>query len=333
MSSAPHRVGILVFDGMKLLDMAGPADVLSEANVFGANYEVRMVSADGRDVRSSVGLRIPVEDAVTAGVGFDTVLVAGGALLPVGAVSDSLAAAAHELSSRAARTASICTGAFVLAAAGLLDGKRATTHWKHVRELARRHPHIRVEPDAIVVRDGSTYSSGGVTAGIDLALALVEEDGGVEQARGVARSLVVYLRRDGGQSQFSDGLLTPISPTSLLRAVVDVVDADPSAEYSVAGLARIARVSPRHLARLFRDELDTTPGKYLELVRVDRAKTLLDAGLSVTEVAESSGFGSSESLRRAFISHLSVPPSRYRTRFSSTGTTSGIPSPTAAGSR
>ena len=310
---------------MKLLDMAGPADVFAEANLFGCNYEVSMVSADGRDVRTSMGMRIPVDLAASSAGSFDLVLIAGGAVFPAGPVTDSLATAALELSTRAERTASICTGAFVLAAAGLLEGRRATTHWKHASELAARYPGTQVEPDAIFVKDESIYSSAGVTAGIDLALALLEEDAGVDSARDVARSLVVYLQRDGGQSQFAGSLLGQVPRSSLLHAVITTVDADPTAEYTVARLAAIARVSPRHLARLFRDELETTAGKYIELLRFDKAKALLDSGLSVTEAAQSSGFGSSESLRRAFISHMSIPPSKYRGRFVSTSSAASNP--------
>jgi len=317
-SPAPHRVGILVFDNMKLLDIAGPADVFAQANQLGANYEVSMVSATGADVRTSMGLRIPVDYAASAAGTFRTVLVAGGEAFPAGDVTEELASAAFDLSKQASRTASICTGAFVLAAAGLLDGKRATTHWMHARELAERYPTITVDAGALYVKDGSTYSSAGVTAGIDLTLALLEEDHGVDIARTVARALVVYLHREGGQSQFADSSLAPVPRASLLRSVIDTVDNNPSAEYSVTRLAEIARVSPRHLARLFRDELGTTPGKYVELIRFDRAKELLDAGLSVTEAAQDSGFGSSESLRRAFIAHMSIPPSKYRGRFAST---------------
>jgi transcriptional regulator GlxA family with amidase domain len=317
-SSAPHRVGILVFDNMKLLDIAGPADVFTQANQLGSNYELSMVSASGADVRTSMGLRIPVDYAASAAGQFQTVLVAGGEAFPAGEVTESLATAAFDLSQSASRTASICTGAFVLAAASLLDGKRATTHWLHALELAQRYPAIQVEPDAIYIKDGSTYSSAGVTAGIDLALALLEEDAGVDTARTVARALVVYLRREGGQSQFAGTAPAPIPRDSLLRSVVETVTGNPAAEYSVTRLAEIARVSPRHLSRLFRDELGTTPNKYVELIRFDRAKGLLDSGSSVTEAAQGSGFGSSESLRRAFIAHMAIPPSTYRGRFSST---------------
>jgi transcriptional regulator GlxA family with amidase domain len=276
-----------------------------------------MVSIDGRDVHTSMGLTLPVDVAASAAGGFDTVLVAGGEVFPAGPVSERLASAAFDLSQRATRTGSICTGAFVLAAAGLLEGKRATTHWQHARELALRYPGIRVEPDAIFVKDDSTYSSAGVTAGIDLALALLEEDEGVEVAKTVARSLVVYLQRDGGQSQFSGTTVEQVPRASLLRTVIDAVRADPSAEYSTSVLAEIARVSPRHLSRLFHEELGMTPGKYVEITRLNTAKQLLDDGWSVTDAAEASGFGSSESLRRAFVLHLAIPPSKYRGRFSS----------------
>lgn len=319
MAQAPHTVGILVFDGMKLLDFAGPAEVFTEANHSGANYRISMVSSDGTDVRTSMGLTLPVDLAASVAGRFDTVLVAGGEVFPAGPVSDSLASAAFDLSQRATRTGSICTGAFVLAAAGLLEGKRATTHWRHARELATRYPGTRVEPDAIFVKDDTTYSSAGVTAGIDLALALLEEDEGVKLARTVARALVVYLQRDGGQSQFSGVPVEQVSRASLLRSVIDTVNADPSAVYTATYLAQIANISTRHLSRLFRDELDTTPAKYIELIRLDKAKELLDDGLTVTEAAESSGFGNPESLRRAFVTHLSIPPSKYRGRFSSAG--------------
>ncbi|QHC61000.1 DJ-1/PfpI family protein [Rathayibacter sp. VKM Ac-2760] len=318
MSNPIHRVGVLVFDGMKLLDLAGPTEVFGEANHFGADYRVGLVSVDGRDVRTSLGMRIPVDAAATSAEAFDTMIVTGGETFPANEVTDDLASAAFSMSHRASRTASICTGAFVLAAAGLLDGKRATTHWHHARELAKRYPSIQVEADAIVVQDGSTHSSAGVTAGIDLALTLLEQDEGVDVARQVARALVVYLRREGGQTQFADSLIVPVGEGSLLQGVVNAITADPAGEHTASSMAALARVSPRHLSRLFRDELSMSPSKYVELVRLDKAKSLLDMGHSVTRVAEDSGFVSSESLRRAFITHVSIPPSKYQHRFSST---------------
>ena len=317
MAAPLHKVGFLVFDGMKMLDVAGPAEVFTEANLSGTDYRISLLSADGKDVRSSIGMRVPVDAAASAAGPFDTVLIPGGEVFPANPVDEHLAAAALALSDSSFRTASVCTGAFVLGAAGLLDGKRATTHWKHTRELALRHPTTRVQPDAIFVKDHSTYSSAGVTAGIDLALALLEEDHGETLTRSVARSLVVYMQRAGGQSQFSANLEGPGPRTQQLRRVVDAVKADPAADYSVAHLSDIANVSARHLSRLFQQELDTTPGKYVEEIRFNTAKALLDAGYSVTETAQRAGFGTPESLRRVFLSRLAIPPSRYKGRFSS----------------
>jgi transcriptional regulator GlxA family with amidase domain len=313
-----RRVGILVFDGVKLLDVAGPSEVFIEANRFGADYEVMLYSPDGRDVASSTGMRVSVHAAAADAGPLEMALVAGGDALPTHPVSSELAEAARILAGQTRRTASICTGAFILAAAGLLDGRRATTHWQHAKTLARAHPAITVEPDAIYVEDGQIYSSAGVTAGIDLALALVERDHGAGLARDVARSLVVFLQRPGGQSQFSPSLRSALPRTSPLRQLCDTVAADPAGDYSLAKLAAMASVSPRHLTRLFRDELKTTPARYVELIRFDTAKDLLDAGHSVTDTALRSGFGSPETLRRAFIQHLGVSPRAYQQRFRST---------------
>ena len=314
----PHRVGVLVFEGAKMLDIAGPSEVFAEASLSDADYRISMVSSDGKDVRTSIGMRIPVDDSAFSGARYDTVLVAGGEAFPSAPVGDELRDAAVHLAGHAGRIASICTGAFILGAAGLLDGKRATTHWKHTAELARRHRTTVVEPDAIFVKDHTTYSSAGVTAGIDLALALLEEDRGQDLTREVAQSLVVYMQRAGGQSQFSATLRGPGPRTPLLRRLVDQVKADPTRPYSVTSLAELASVSTRHLSRLFHEELDTTPAKYVELIRFDLAKAHLDAGHSVTLAAELSGFGTSEALRRAFISHLGISPLKYRRRFRTT---------------
>ncbi|CAM5228827.1 Helix-turn-helix domain-containing protein OS=Streptomyces tendae OX=1932 GN=GUR47_06120 PE=4 SV=1 [Streptomyces tendae] len=317
MAAGPHRVGVLVFDGMKLLDLSGPAEVFSEANRFGADYRISIVSADGSPVSSSIGMRVPADTDAPAAA-FDTLVVVGGDALPGSPVSPALATAAKVLADRAGRVASVCTGAFVLGAAGLLEGRRATTHWQHTAALARRCPTTRVEPDALFVKDGTTYTSAGVTAGIDLALALLEEDHGPALAREVARSLVVYMQRAGGQSQFSASLQGPAPRTPVLRLVQEAVQSDPTADHGLAALAARVRVSPRHLTRMFRAELDTTPAKYVELVRFDLAKALLDAGLNATEAATRSGFPSYESLRRAFARHLGLSPIRYQQRFATT---------------
>jgi transcriptional regulator GlxA family with amidase domain len=215
--------------------------------------------------------------------------------------------------------ASICTGAFILARAGILDGRRATTHWRQTGLLSRAYPQISVEPDSIFVRDGDIYTSAGVSAGIDLALALVEDDYGADLVRDVARSLVVYLKRAGGQSQFSALVEVPPPQRSQLRALTESIAADPAANHTVKTLAAQAALSTRQLTRLFQSELGTTPARYVEMIRIDAARSALDAGRSVTDAARVAGFGSAETLRRVFVSQLGISPKAYRDRFKSTG--------------
>jgi transcriptional regulator GlxA family with amidase domain len=315
---APHRVGVVVFDGVKLLDIAGPSEVFSEANLMGAHYELTLCSVGKAEVRSSTGMRVPVDaDAEQSDLRFDTLLVMGGDVLADRPVGADLRDAVRELAARSGRVCSICTGAFILADAGVLDGRRATTHWRHTRLLRGRYPKVVVEPDAIFVRDDHVFSSAGVTAGIDLALALLEDDHGDDLARQVAQSLVVFLQRPGGQSQFSPTLQGPRPRTPILRAVFDAVAADPAGEHSIPKLAAQASVSPRHLTRLFHEELGTTPAKYVESVRFDSAKAALEGGHTITGAAQRAGYGSPESLRRAFVSRLGVSPRAYQQRFRS----------------
>jgi transcriptional regulator GlxA family with amidase domain len=312
---AKHRVVIVVYDGVKLLDVAGPAEVFLEANRLGADYHVALVSPTGADVVTSIGIGLTVALAPGDVAAVDTLLVSGGDIYPRTVVARDLSDAVRELASRSARVASICTGAFILAAAGHLSGKRATTHWKVAETLAERHPDIKVDPDAIYTRDGTTYTSAGVTAGIDLALALVEEDHGAELTRHAARALVVYLQRAGGQSQFSMPLATAPPRTPVLRRVVEIVSSDPSGDYSLTALAGRLNVSARHLTRLFRDELATTPARYVESIRFDIAKALLSEGHTATNAAALAGFPSYESLRRVFARELQLSPGAYQTRF------------------
>lgn len=310
-----HLVAVLVYDGVKLLDIAGPTEVFAEANRLGADYRVALVSPTGADVTTSIGIRI----AVDGGPGFcpapHTFLIAGGDIYPRIDVPPNLVDAAVAVAAGAKRVASICTGAFILAAAGLLDGKRATTHWKVAHTLASRYPTTRVEPDAIYVRDGTTYTSAGVSAGIDLALALVEDDHGPDLTREVARALVVYLQRAGGQSQFSAPLQGSPPRAPALRSIVDLITADPSASHSLTDLAGHLNLSSRHLTRLFRDELSTTPARYVESIRFDIAKAFLDQGYTATQAAARAGFPSYESLRRVFARELEMSPATYQRRF------------------
>ena len=314
----PRVVVIIVFDGVKLLDAAGPAEVFAEANRFGADYQLKIASVDGRDVTTSIGTGFAVTDRIASIESADTVLVAGGDGLVGRPIDPALVNALKNVPSRTHRLASICTGSFILASAGLLSGRRATTHWRHARLLARAFPDVSVEPDAIFVRDGQVLTSAGVSAGIDLALALVEEDYGAELVRDVARSLVVYLKRAGGQSQFSVLVEADPPPRSALRAVTDAITADPAADHSVKNLAAQASMSTRQLTRLLQSELGTTPARYVEMVRIGAAQAALDAGRTVTDTAHLAGFGSAETLRRVFVNNLGVSPKAYRDRFRTT---------------
>jgi transcriptional regulator GlxA family with amidase domain len=306
---------IVVFDDVTMLDVAGAGEVFAEANRFGADYRLKIASVDGRDVTTSIGTRLGVTDALSSIESADTVMVAGSDDLPRRGIDPELVDAIKSIAGRTRRLASICTGSFVLAHAGLLNGRRATTHWHDARLFARAFPDITVEPDAIFVRDGDVFTSAGVSSGIDLALALVEMDHGTELVRDVARWLVVYLKRAGGQSQFSVLVEADPPPQSALRKVTPAIAADPAANHDVKTLAARASLSTRQLTRLFQSELGTTPARYVEMVRIDAARAALDAGRTVGETARVAGFGSTESLRRVFVDHLGVSPKAYRERF------------------
>jgi transcriptional regulator GlxA family with amidase domain len=315
-ASAPSRVVVIVvFDEVTMLDVAGAGEVFAEANRFGANYRLKFASVDGGDVTTSIGTRLGVTGSLASIESADTVMVAGADTLPRRAIDPELVEAVRSLAGRTRRLASICTGSFVLAQAGLLDGRRATTHWHDVGLFSRAFPEITVEPDAIFVRDGDVFTSAGISSGIDLALALVEIDHGADLVRAVARWLVVYLKRAGGQSQFSTLVEAHPAPQSALRVVSDAIAADPGADHRVSTLATRACLSTRQLTRLFRSELGMTPADYVEKVRVDAARAALDAGHTVTDTARLAGFGSTETLRRAFVEHLGVSPKAYRDRF------------------
>jgi transcriptional regulator GlxA family with amidase domain len=306
---------IVVFDDVTMLDVAGPGEVFAEANRFGADYRLKIASVDGRDVTTSIGTRLGVTDALSSIECADTVMVAGSDNLPRRPIDPDLVEAIKSVAGRTRRLASICTGSFVLAQAGLLNGRRATTHWHDARLFDRAFPEVTVEPDAIFVRDGDIFTSAGVSAGIDLALALVEMDHGTELVRDVARWLVVYLKRAGGQSQFSVLVEADPPPQSALRKVTDAISADPADNHDVKTLAARASLSTRQLTRLFQSELGTTPARYVEMVRVDAARAALDAGRTVSDTARMAGFGSPESLRRVFVDRLGVSPKAYRERF------------------
>lgn len=258
-------VVVAVSDGVLMLDVAGPVQVL-----HWAGHRIRFASPDGAPVRTDVGVPLGV-DGTLGGLGgsVGTLVVPG--YSPQDRVSAALVDAVRTVGGAARRVASVCTGAFVLAEAGLLDGRRATTHWLACAELAQRFPRVRVDADAIYLRDGPIITSAGVTAGIDMALALVQEEHGAELARTLAKHLVVFLHRPGGQSQFSVRTSIATPRTDGLRCVVDAVVANLSADHSLAAMAARAALSERHLSRLFRQEIGMTPGQYVKQVRLGRA--------------------------------------------------------------
>jgi transcriptional regulator GlxA family with amidase domain len=317
----PRQVVLVAFDGVQLLDIVGPSDVLDAASKLlgdSGGYRIAIATPDGLPVRGSGGVRLAADMALGQVPlrGVDTVIVGGGLRIDEVLADPRLAPGLRRIAAGARRTCSVCTGAFVLAEAGLLEGRGATTHWAFSEELARRHPGIRVEPDRIFVRDGPIATSAGLTAGMDLALALIEEDHGPALARSVARWTVMFLQRPGGQSQFSERLALPAGVDSPVREILDAIVAAPAADHRLPQLARRASLSERHLRRLFSAQTGTTPARFTERVRVEAARELLtDTPTPVATISLRCGFGSPETMRRSFLRILGVGPAEYRGRF------------------
>jgi transcriptional regulator GlxA family with amidase domain len=309
-----RQILILAPPRATLLDVAGPWEVFSRSSQAG-KYLVSVVSTTkSKSVTTKFGLDLLCTQSIHTIKGdIDTLLIAG---LPDpldNLPNAELTAWLRSVAPRVRRLASVCTGAFHLAHAGLLRNRRATTHWRYCEQLAARYPDIAVDPNPIYVRDGNVYTSAGITAGIDLALAMVEEDCGHRVALDVARDLVVYLRRPAGQSQFSAALSQQTATRHCLRElqgwIVDHLDQ----RLAVEELAELANMSPRNFARLFAREVGTTPAKFVERLRVEAARRRLEeASDSVDAVAAQVGFGSSQSMRRSFLRHLRVTPADYR---------------------
>ncbi len=317
-SPAAPRILFVLWDGVRMLDIAGPLEVFGVADPSSSLYRIHTASVGGRGVTTvrgpTLGVDCVLEDVDAADV--DTVVVGGGLAYVAAAENAVLVAEVRRLAESARRVTSVCTGAFVLAAAGLLDGRRATTHWARCAELAARYPDIDVDEDAIFVREGRVSTSAGVTAGIDLALALVEEDHGIELARTVAKALVVFMQRPGGQSQFSVRAQVTNARHENLRRALDTIGKDPAGNHTAAALAEAASMSVRHFTRLFTEEVGVPPAQYVEQARVEAAKALLELGDDGLDlVAHRAGFRSPETMRRAFLRVLGVPPGVYRSRF------------------
>ncbi|MEU7476529.1 GlxA family transcriptional regulator [Lentzea sp. NPDC042327] len=311
-----HSVLVVLFDGVQPLDVAGPLDVFSlAARCVGTAdtppYVVRTASLGGGTIRAAGGLRVVPDLDLAAADTPDLLLVPGGP--GVGDVDERLVAWLRERAPGSRRVVSVCTGAWLLAEAGLLDGRRATTHWESCSHLADKHPRVRVETEPIFVQDGPFYTSAGVTAGVDLAIALVEEDFGRAVAHEIARLLVVFLRRPGNQAQFSAQLSAQAAYSDPLRDVQHWATANLAADLSVPALAGRAGLSPRQFARAFAEQAGVTPGRFVDLIRLEAAQRMLaDTGEGVLRIARRCGYGTQEGMRRAFLRELGVSPTEYR---------------------
>lgn len=314
-------VEILAFQAVQLLDAAGPLQVFASANEFAVSkgnaplYAPRLVTPGDTIVTASAGLGLVAAPLTHPETELDTLLIAGGPGVHDAAADPKLIEWVRARAERARRVASVCTGAFLLGAAGLLDGRRVATHWAHCDELARRFPAARVEANPIFVRDGAIWSSAGVTAGIDLTLALIEEDLGRTVAFEVARQLVVFLKRPGGQAQFSAALALQAAGDRFGR-LHEWMSAHLAGDLSLPSLARQAGMSERSFTRHYSKTTGLTPARAVERLRVEEARRLLaDTRLPVKRIAERCGFGSEETMRRSFVRVLSASPQEYRARF------------------
>lgn len=320
-SQPERRVVIVAFPDVQLLDIAGPSSVFTTAsrlvNPQRPSYRVEIAALKPGPVVTQGGVQLQATVSLDRIRGpIDTLLIPGSESLIAPGSEPELPPRLRQLASRSQRVASVCTGSFLLARAGLLDGKKATTHWLGCETLQRQHPRCEVLPDQIFVRAGRIWTSAGVTSGIDLALALVEEDLGREVAREVARLLVVYLRRPGGQSQFSVQMASQWASREPIREVQEWLPEHLGEDLSVEALSRRAAMSPRNFARAFRAEVGVTPARYVERLRVEAARTSLESTQrTVKEIATEVGFGTLETMHRVFRRALGVPPAEYRRRF------------------
>jgi len=316
----PRRIEILAFPDVQLLDVAGPLQVFASANDLAraagkpCPYELAVV-AEQPLVTASAGLGLAAQKLSKPRRPLDTLIVAGGFGVHPACRNKRLIRWITLRAAAARRVASVCSGAFLLATAGLLDGRRAVTHWRRCGEFARRFPAVRVEPDPIFVRDGNVWTSAGITAGIDLALALLEADLGRPVALAVARQLVVFLKRPGGQAQFSATLALQHGDARFERLHAWIAE-NLGGDLSVAALAAAASMTERSFVRHYRRVTGTTPARAIETIRVEAARQALEQGLSVKRVAPRCGFGSEETMRRSFVRLLGATPQGYRERFS-----------------
>lgn len=307
-----HTITFVVHPGFELLDLSGPCSAFNLASeLFGAQYQIQIASTGGGPVRDRAGVDVASEDFSRIGPSH-TILAAGGPAAPQFALDETARTWLCESSKTAARVGSVCTGTFVLAAAGLLDGRRATTHWRYAGLLQTHYPSVKVDVDRIFIRDGPVWTSAGMTAGMDLALAMIEDDLGPEVAKGVARDMVVYHRRLGGQSQFS-AMLDMAPPSGRVRDALSYARAHLSEALTVEHLAQAACLSLRQFNRVFLDATGTTPAKAIERLRLEAARARIEEGQeSFEKIAGSVGFGSMERMRRSCIATFGLSPQELR---------------------
>ncbi|MFF8833274.1 GlxA family transcriptional regulator [Streptomyces sp. NPDC015131] len=312
-----RRMVVVGYDTAELLDIACVTTTLAMANHLGAParpYEVTLAAPGGGPIACGSGLVLQSQQPLERLIGpLDTLIVSGGRDFERAAADARLVGHVRRLARESHRVASVCTGASVLAAAGLLDGHRATTHWRFAARLADRHPRVTVDADPIYIRDGDVFTAAGITSALDLTLAFIEDDHGAELARQVSRDLVTYLQRPGNQAQMSMFTDAPPPRDALVRRLVEHIARCPDGDLSTGALARLAGVTPRHLGRLFLDHLGQTPGRFVRRARTEAAAHLLvTTALPLARIATRCGFGSAESLRQAFTGRYGIAPSRYR---------------------
>jgi transcriptional regulator GlxA family with amidase domain len=319
MPNAPRRIAILAFPDVQLLDVAGPLQAFTTANDLAAAalrerpYETVILAQEPR-VRTTAGLVLEAAPLNSISASFDTLIVAGGRGVNAASENRALVEWVRTVSGATRRTASVCSGAFLLAAAGLLDGRRAVTHWGRCAEFARMFPKVRLAPDPIFVRDGNIWTSAGVTAGIDLTLALIEGDLGGVAALAAARQLVVFLKRPGGQAQFS-AMLALQQGDGRFDALHAWIMENLRGDLSLPALAAQARMSPRSFSRHYRNAIGVTPARAIERIRLESARRMLEERATVAQASRRCGFGSQETMRRSFLRLLNVSPQAYRERF------------------
>lgn len=313
-----RKVVIVGFPGVQALDVVGPHDVFSTASLLtGGGYDLVVAAANGHPVTTITGLRFATLPLPDPSEPIDTVVLPGGGGVDAARSNEELTGWIKAASVTARRVVSICTGAFLAAESGLLDGCRVTTHWAFAERLAREFPTLDVDPDPIFVRSsGTVWTAAGVTAGIDLSLSLVEDDHGTDIAQTVARLLVLHLRRPGGQSQFAAPVWMPRAKRTSIREVQEVIEAQPGGPHSIGDLARRAAMSPRHFTRVFTAEVGEAPGHYVERIRTEAARRQLEeTDDTVVAIAARCGFGTAETMRRNFLRRVGISPDQYRKAF------------------